>query len=99
MYFLRNPEDALLAIEHDGVGLDAVPKRAADGEVLLRALVANVVLDHLLVAVVCRLVLGARGHGVPGDPSLGHVVEPIEYPGDMEGVVIGGGHSDAEAHA
>jgi hypothetical protein len=66
---------------------------------LLRALVAHVVLNHLLVAVVRRLVLRARGDGVPGDASFGDVVEPVEHARDMEGMVIGRRHRDAEADA
>src|SRR6202030_2479777 len=60
MHLFRNAEDALFAVEHDGVGLDAVPQSATDAQMLLRALIAYVVLDHLLVAVVCCLVLRAR---------------------------------------
>src|SRR5260221_11616109 len=60
MHLFRMAENALFAVKYDGVGLDAVPERAADTKMLLRALVAHVVLDHLLVAVVCRLVLRNR---------------------------------------
>ena len=46
-----------------------------DLHVLLRALVAHVVLDHLVVAVVGGFVLVGRGHRVPGDAAAGDVIE------------------------
>ena len=82
-----------------GVRLDAVPQHAADLQMLLRALVAHVVLDHFLVAVVRRLVLRARGHGVPGDAALGDVIESVEHARDVKRVMVGGRHGDAEADA
>src|SRR6185312_17194951 len=92
-------EPAGLAVERDGVRLDAVPQRAADLQMLLRAFVAYVVLDHFLIAVVRRFVLRARGHRIPGDAALGDVIEAVEDPRDMEWVMVGGRHGDAEADA
>jgi hypothetical protein len=65
-------------------------------QVLLRLIVARIMLDHLLIAPVRRFVLGTRGHRVPGNAAFGDVVERVERTRDVKGMVIGGGHGNAE---
>ena len=92
-------ENALLAVRDQRVLLDAVPQLAGDLEKLLRALVALVVLHHVVEAVVRGFVLVGRRHRVPGDPPARHMVERIEEARDVERMVIGRRHGDGEAHA
>ena len=99
VHLLRIGKHAALAIEHDRVGLDAVPQRPHDLEMLLRALIAGIVLDQLVVTPVRRLVLRARGDRIPGNAPAGDVIERVEQARDVEGMMIRGGHGDAETNS
>ena len=75
-----------LAVPHEGVGIDAVPQGAADVDEFLQPVVALVVVDQLVVAVVGVVGPPLRGDDVEGDPSVGDVVERVEQARRVERV-------------
>ncbi|GAA3310975.1 hypothetical protein GCM10020295_79470 [Streptomyces cinereospinus] len=90
--------DAALTVEQDGVVLPAVPQLGGDLDELARPLVAQRVLQVLVLPEVAGLVHGAGGDDVPAGPAAADVVQGGELAGGVEGLVEGGGDGGDQAH-
>ena len=84
----RVGEVAGLTVEHEGVVVPRVPQAARRLEELVGPVVALVVAQVGLHAVVLRLAVVHRGDDVPGGAATGEVVERGEGPGDVERRVV-----------
>jgi hypothetical protein len=79
-----------LAIEHDGVGLPRFPQPRHHVGELVGDVVALVVRQLAVVAVILRRAVVAAGDAVPADPALGDVVEGVDQAGQQVGRVLAG---------
>ena len=93
----RVGEDPALPVEEDRVVVPRIPVAQHHLHELVGAVVAFVVRDRRLGAVIRSLGIIERGDDVPGRPSAAHVVEGREGAGDVERRVIGGRAGGAEA--
>ena len=90
-------EAAALLVDDQRIVFPAVPQAGDDLHELVGAVVAQVVLEMLLVAEVLGLRIVERGDDVPGDAAAGHQVERREQARDMERLVVGRRVGRAEA--
>src|SRR5262249_14701137 len=96
MNLLRDGEEAGRLVLNDGAVFPAVPMPEYDLHEFVGAVVAQVVLDHLLAAHVLGFAVVERGDDVPGRASGGHQIEGREQARDMERLVIAGRIGRAE---
>ena len=90
-------EQAGRLVLDDGVVLPGVPMAEHDLHELVGAVVAQVVIDHLVAAHVLRLAVVERGDHVPGRAALRHQVERGEHARHVERLVVAGRIGGAEA--
>jgi hypothetical protein len=91
VHLLRASEQTARLVLDDRVVLPAVPLPEHHLHELVGPIVAQVVLDHLLVAHVLSLAIVERGDDVPGRAAPSHQVERGEQACHMERLVVAGG--------
>jgi hypothetical protein len=96
MNLFGDGEEADRFVLNDGVILPAIPMPEYDLHELVSMIVAQVVLDHLVVAHVLGFAVIERGDDVPGRAPLGHQIERGEQARHMERLVIACGIGCAE---
>ena len=89
-------DHAGLAIPDEGIRRYAVPQPVADVDELLQTLVALVVIDQLVVAVIRVVGFTLRGDHVEGDTAVRDVVQRVEQPRGVKRVHEGRGVSQPE---
>ena len=93
----RVEEQARRLVQDEGVVLPGVPQPLRHLDELGGAAVAVGMRGMLVVAEVERLRRRRRGHHVPADAALAHLVERGEHPRHMERIEIGGGRRRDQA--
>ena len=93
----RVEEDAGRPVARERVVLVGVPQALGDPDELQAAAVAGVVVEVLLAAEVRRRARVAAGDHVPAGPAAADQLQRGQPAGDVERVVVGGGHGGDEA--
>ena len=73
-------EHRLVAIEHHCVGFPRLPQPGDDVGELVGDIIALVVRQVLVAAVILRRAVVAAGHAVPADAAFGDVIERVDQP-------------------
>ena len=98
MNLRRIGEHTLVAVEHERVLLDAVPKLERDLDELVSPHITLVLVHHLFEAVVRSFIFVSGRHHIPGNAATRYMIERIEETGDVKRVVVGRRHGYGEAH-
>ena len=93
----RVADPAGFVVPQHRVGLDRVPQRPADVDKLFHPVVALVVADEVVIAVIGVVRAAGRGDDVERDPPARHMVERVEQPGQVIRVHEGRRIGDTEA--
>ena len=88
---------ARLVGNHGIIGPAAFPKLVGHVHEFFGTLVAIIVFDHLLQTEIARGTGQVRGHDVPADPAIGHVIQGAEAPGMGKRMLVTGGHGHTES--
>ena len=88
MDLLRLGEQARRLVLHDGVVFPAIPMAEHHLHEFVGAIVAQVMLDHLLAAHVLSFAIVERCDHVPGRTPVGHQIERGEQARHMERLVV-----------
>jgi hypothetical protein len=88
---------AAVAVQLERALAPAVPEFQRDLDKFIRAVVAQVVFQVLVLAEQAPFAVVHRGHDIPGRTALGQVVERGEFAGDMRRFVVGRGAGRAQA--
>ena len=92
----RVRDDAGSAVPYEGVGVDAAPQCAADVDEFLEPIVALVVVQQLVIAVVCVVGTALRRDDVEGDSAVRDVIERVQKASGVEWMHEGRGVGQPE---